>query len=116
MVTEASPLPRSWRRGDRQRRGRASPHPTCLSSAAARQGLADGDEAILARLFPPERTAPIVTVMDGHPHTLAFLAAIAGAPIANLGVQDFGQSGDVQDLYQHFGIDAERSSAPPSTW
>lgn len=72
-----------------------------------RQGLADGDEAILARLFPSERTAPIVTVMDGHPHTLAFLAAIAGAPIANLGVQDFGQSGDVQDLYRHFGIDAE---------
>jgi pyruvate dehydrogenase E1 component len=28
-------------------------------------------------------------------------------PIANLGVHDFGQSGDVQDLYAHFGIDAE---------
>jgi pyruvate dehydrogenase E1 component len=29
------------------------------------------------------------------------------APIACLGVQGFGQSGDVQDLYRHFGIDAE---------
>jgi pyruvate dehydrogenase E1 component len=28
-------------------------------------------------------------------------------PIANLGVHDFGQSGDVQDLYKHFGIDTE---------
>jgi len=61
----------------------------------------------MARLFRAERPAPVVAVLDGHPHTLAFLAAIAGAPIANLGVQDFGQSGDVQDLYQHFGIDTE---------
>src|ERR1019366_8681343 len=73
----------------------------------ARQGLYDGEEAILAELFPPARSAPIVSVLDGHPHTLSFLAAIEGAPIACLGVQDFGQSGDVQDLYRHFGIDAE---------
>ena len=26
---------------------------------------------------------------------------------ASLGVQDFGQSGDVGDLYRHFGIDTE---------
>ena len=49
----------------------------------------------------------MVTVLDGHPHTLAFLAAIAGAPIASLGVDDFGQSGDVGDLYRAFGIDAD---------
>jgi pyruvate dehydrogenase E1 component len=72
-----------------------------------RQGLYDGDERILEWLFPPARTSPIVTVLDGHPHTLSFLAAIDGAPIASLGVQDFGQSGDVQDLYRHFGIDVE---------
>ncbi len=48
-------------------------------------------------------------MLDGHPHTLSFLAAIAGGrrPIACLGVQDFGQSGDVEDLYRHFGIDAD---------
>jgi pyruvate dehydrogenase E1 component len=73
----------------------------------ARQGLADGDDAILDALFPPERTAPIVTVLDGHPHTLSFLAAIGGAPIACLGVSDFGQSGDVDDLYRLFGIDVD---------
>jgi pyruvate dehydrogenase E1 component len=72
-----------------------------------RQGLYDGEDAVLDELFPPERTAPIVSVLDGHPHTLSFLAAIAGAPLACLGVQDFGQSGDVQDLYRHFGIDAD---------
>jgi pyruvate dehydrogenase E1 component len=62
---------------------------------------------VLADLFPPERAAPIVSVIDGHPHTLSFLAAVNATPIASLGVQDFGQSGDVEDLYRHYGIDAE---------
>jgi pyruvate dehydrogenase E1 component len=73
----------------------------------ARRGLGDGATAILDALFPPERHAPIVTVLDGHPHTLAFLAAVAGAPIASLGVTAFGQSGDVDALYRHVGIDTE---------
>jgi pyruvate dehydrogenase E1 component len=73
----------------------------------ARQGLADGDDSILDALFPAARRAPIVTVLDGHPHTLSFLAAVRGSPIACLGVTDFGQSGDVEDLYHYFGIDAD---------
>ena len=86
----------------------------CLTSAdlvfralQARQGLGEGDRAILDVLFPVQRRAPIVAVLDGHPHTLAFLSAVRCVPIANLGVHDFGQSGDVQDLYAHFGIDTE---------
>ena len=86
----------------------------CLTSAdlvfralQARQGLLAGDDGILDALFPPSRRAPIVSVLDGHPHTLAFLSAVRCVPIASLGVHDFGQSGDVQDLYAHFGIDAE---------
>jgi pyruvate dehydrogenase E1 component len=86
----------------------------CLTSAdlvfralQARQGLEDGDDKILEILFPSRRIAPIVSVLDGHPHTLSFLAAIHGAPIACLGVNDFGQSGDVADLYRQFGIDAD---------
>jgi pyruvate dehydrogenase E1 component len=46
---------------------------------------------------------PIVSLVDGHPHTLAFL----GAPITCLGVQRFGQAGDIVDLYEHHQIDAE---------
>ena len=34
-------------------------------------------------------------------------ASVRGVPVASLGVDDFGQSGDVDDLYEHFGIDAE---------
>ena len=86
----------------------------CLTSAdlvfrafQARAGLADGDERILDEIFPPQRAAPIVTVLDGHPHTLSFLGSIRQVPISCLGVDDFGQSGDVEDLYRHFGIDVD---------
>jgi pyruvate dehydrogenase E1 component len=73
----------------------------------ARQGLDGGEDWILDELFPADRAAPIVSLLDGHPHTLSFLAAIRGVPIACLGVSDFGQSGDVADLYRYFGIDAD---------
>ena len=70
-----------------------------------RRGLAEGDDAILDRLFPEPR--PLVTLLDGHPHTLAFLGGIHGAPISCLGVTEFGQSGDIAELYAYHGIDAE---------
>lgn len=84
----------------------------CLTSAdlvfralQARQGLGPGGAEVLAALFPPQRSAPIVSVLDGHPHTLAFLGAVNSTPISCLGVSDFGQVGDVDELYRHFGID-----------
>ena len=86
----------------------------CLTSAdlvhralQARSGLGEGDDHVLGELFPPERAAPLVTVLDGHPHTLSFLSAVNATPVASLGVVDFGQSGDLEDLYRHHSIDAE---------
>ncbi len=73
----------------------------------ARQGFGDGPHAILDKLFPPDRPLPIVSVLDGHPHTLSFLGSIRTVPVTCLGVSDFGQSGDLQDLYEHHGIDPE---------
>jgi pyruvate dehydrogenase E1 component len=73
----------------------------------ARRGLGDGEDDVLDSLFPDGRRTPLVSVLDGHPHTLSFLAAVTCTPIACLGVSDFGQSGDVDDLYRHFGIDAD---------
>ena len=85
----------------------------CLTSAdlvfralQARRGLADWPTGVLDTLFPLERATPVVAVLDGHPHTLSFLGTINSAPIACLGVSDFGQCGEVDDLYRHFGIDA----------
>ncbi len=71
------------------------------------RGLEQADEGVIATLFAAARRAPMVSVLDGHPHTLAFLAALSGTAITCLGTSDFGQSGDVEDLYRHMGIDAE---------
>jgi pyruvate dehydrogenase E1 component len=49
----------------------------------------------------------LVTVIDGHPATLAWLGSIMGHRTRSLGVEHFGQTGTVQDLYRHFGIDAQ---------
>ena len=49
----------------------------------------------------------IVTVLDGHPATLAWLGAVGGHRTRSLGVEHFGQTGTVRDLYRHYGIDAQ---------
>src|SRR5262249_1541497 len=59
-------------------------------------------ERLLAEL-PPH--SGIVTVLDGHPATLAWLGAVAGHRVRSLGVEHFGQTGSIPDLYRHYGID-----------
>ncbi len=61
--------------------------------------------AIVDALFPPDAPTPLVTVLDGHPHTLSFLAGARGDRTRNLGVTEFGQSSSVEDAYQIHGID-----------
>ena len=56
-------------------------------------------------LAPIPRDALLVTVIDGHPATLSWLGAVHGHRTAGLGVEHFGQTGTVADLYRHFGID-----------
>ncbi|MFD7010103.1 MULTISPECIES: transketolase-like TK C-terminal-containing protein [Rhodococcus] len=73
----------------------------------ARRGLADGPSWILDQVFPADRAAPMVTVLDGHPHTLAFLAGINHVPGAALGVSKFGQVGSLDDVYLYHGIDTD---------
>ncbi len=48
----------------------------------------------------------IVSVIDGHPATLAWLGAVNGHRTRALGVEHFGQTGSLADLYRHYGIDA----------
>lgn len=48
----------------------------------------------------------LVTVLDGHPATLAWLGAVHGQRVRPLGIEHFGQSGSIPDLYRHYGIDA----------
>ena len=48
----------------------------------------------------------IVTVIDGHPATLSWLGGVHGHRVASLGVEHFGQSGRVAQLYEYYGLDA----------
>jgi pyruvate dehydrogenase E1 component len=59
-----------------------------------------------ALITPEERTAPLVTVLDGASHALAFLGSVFGQRTVPLGMDRFGQSGGRADLYDYAGIDA----------
>ena len=53
---------------------------------------------------PPD--CGLVTVLDGHPATLSWLGGVHGHRTRGLGVEHFGQTGSLPDLYRHYGIDA----------
>lgn len=85
---------------------------------AARRARARGNHearSLAERLLeslPPHCT--LITVMDGHPATLSWLGAVAGHRTIPLGVEHFGQTGTIADLYRHFGIDADSMVAAAS--
>ena len=67
----------------------------------------NGGSTFLADVVPDgDRGAPIVTVADGHPHSLAWLGSALRSPTYPLGVTQYGQSGDPPDLYREYEIDA----------
>jgi pyruvate dehydrogenase E1 component len=57
----------------------------------------------------------IVSVLDGHPATLAWLGAVHGHRVRPLGVEHFGQTGSIPELYRHYGIDANAIVAAAAT-
>jgi pyruvate dehydrogenase E1 component len=61
-------------------------------------------ERMLSALAPD---AALVTVLDGHPATLSWLGAVHGHKAAPLGVEHFGQSGDIPALYRKYGLDTD---------
>jgi len=73
----------------------------------ARSGHGTADTWILDAAFPARRAAPLVTLLDGHPHTLAFLAGVNQVRATHLGVARFGQSGDLDTVDRYHGIDAD---------
>ena len=52
-----------------------------------------------------ERSAPIVTVIDGHPQSLAWLGGAMKTATFPLGVTSYGQSGSPEELYKEYEID-----------
>ena len=76
---------------------------------AAHRAHLHGEDAgchISTLLGQVPRHAGIVTAIDAHPATLGWLGSVLGHRTIALGVEHFGQTGTVFDLYRHFGIDA----------
>ncbi|MFP5021591.1 transketolase-like TK C-terminal-containing protein [Pseudonocardia phyllosphaerae] len=78
-----------------------------VQARSGRPAAAQAEPWILESAFPARRASPLVTLLDGHPHTLAFLAGVNRVPATHLGVTRFGQSGDLASVYAHHGLDAD---------
>jgi len=66
------------------------------------------EDSPFAWLLPSdERYAPIITILDGASHALAWLGSVYGMRTYPLGIDHFGQSGDRAALYRYFGINAQ---------
>jgi pyruvate dehydrogenase E1 component len=78
---------------------------------AALRGRRGGDRSAMSHvervLSPLAPHASLVTVLDGHPATHAWLGAVRGQRVVPLGPDHFGQSGDIPDLYHEYDIDAD---------
>jgi pyruvate dehydrogenase E1 component len=72
---------------------------------ARERGLVHARSHIERLLEDVPTNCGIVTVLDGHPATLAWLGAVCGHRTRGLGVEHFGQTGSLADLYRHYGID-----------
>ena len=89
VVTSIDRLHRGWMAGHRTPSGSARP------------------KAQVERLLDPvPPTAGLVTVIDAHPASLSWLAGVNRHLVAPLGVDRFGQSGDIPDLYREYRLDA----------
>ncbi|NQV84658.1 MAG: transketolase [Rhodospirillales bacterium] len=77
-----------------------------------RDWRAHGEKSHIARLLSNlSPGARLVTVLDGHPAALSWIGSVMGHRVDALGVDRFGQCGDVGDLYRAYGIDADAIEA-----
>jgi len=72
---------------------------------AARTVRSPGSGGHLAEMIrPDERDAPIVTIHDASPHSMAWLGSVFGQRVIPIGVDRFGESGTIGDLYRAMGF------------
>lgn len=78
------------------------------SAARAARWTGSGAISHAAKLLAPlSTTAGLVTICDGSPATLSWLGSVRGHRVSPLGVDSFGQTGDLPDLYREYRVDAE---------
>ncbi|MEM7443992.1 MAG: transketolase [Pseudomonadota bacterium] len=81
---------------------------------ARKRGFANASSHVDRLLWDLPRHCRIITVIDGHPAALAWLGGVHGHATVSLGVEHFGQTGTVGDLYRHYGVDAQSIAAAAS--
>ncbi len=83
-------------------------HAGWLAAMRARRGGDRGAVSHIERLLAPLAPgAALVTVLDGHPATHAWLGSVRGQRVVPLGPDHFGQTGDIPDLYREYGMDTD---------
>ena len=88
-VTSADRLSAGWHAAERERE----------------RGEADARSHAEKLLAAVPRDAKLLTVLDGYPETLSWMGGVYGHKVRALGVEHFGQSGSVPELYAHYRID-----------
>jgi pyruvate dehydrogenase E1 component len=89
-VTSQDRLFRAWR--------------SSLDQAARGARHPEGPGHIANLILPSERSGPIVTVHDAAPHSLAWVGSVFGQRTVPIGVDRFGESGTISDLYRAMGF------------
>jgi pyruvate dehydrogenase E1 component len=82
---------------------------------ARERGLVHARSHIERLLADVPAHCALATVLDGHPATLSWLGGVYGHRVRGLGVEHFGQTGSLPDLYRHYGIDANNIIAAAQT-
>jgi pyruvate dehydrogenase E1 component len=54
-----------------------------------------------------EKNSVIVSIMDAHSSSLTWIGGAVGKKTISLGVDEFGQSGNLKDLFHNYSIDAD---------
>jgi pyruvate dehydrogenase E1 component len=78
-----------------------------IAQRARERGLVHARSHIERLLDGVPSQCGFVTVLDGHPATLGWLGAVAGHRVRALGVDQYGQTGSIAELYRHYGIDSK---------
>ena len=90
-VTSPGLLHRGWSAGRAARAVETPPAPSHV-------------ETLLACL---PQGAGLVTILDGSPAALSWLGAVRGQRVSPLGVDRFGQTGDLPDLHRTYRLDTQ---------
>jgi pyruvate dehydrogenase E1 component len=83
-------------------------HADWTAAGRARWTGGEGRGSVAERLLQPlAQEAVLVTVLDGSPAALSWLGSVRGQRVRALGMESFGQSGDLPDLYAKYRLNSD---------